>query len=473
MNQFKSLIKDTAIIGFGNIFSKGIIFFLIPLQTSVMSKSDYGIAEMLFNLVNIIIPIFTLGIAEAGMRFSIDMAEQRKKIFCIVNSLPFVGGLFLVILAIPLCLLYVEYQRYIIDLFLLYLCFSLREIYLQFSKGIGRVKLFSLGSFLFSFSLLCLTYYLLVIKSLGVSGYLYSYIIANLITCFFMLSYGNLKEYLSVDYRNFDVNLLKAMLLYSLPLVSNLLAWWITSMSNRYILAYFCTLDDVGVYSALAKFSLILTTVYGVFFQSWQLNAAKSINMEERSDFFAKVHDYYLMAVVIGSSVFLMISDFVASIFIRGIFTGSFQYLPGIVLTGTACCLPMYWGAIYGAMKDTKGAFYSTVCGSLGSVALNFLLIPKYGIWGAIISTISSYLIVTVYRSIEINRIIHMKLFVTKHILGLIILSLQAVGLSYLSNTGEIIGLYLFSFISLLLVYKENIVSLAKQVKRVRKIGIS
>lgn len=473
MNQFKSLIKDTAIIGFGNIFSKGIIFFLIPLQTSVMSKSDYGIAEMLFNLVNIIIPIFTLGIAEAGMRFSIDRAEQRGKIFFIVNSLPFIGGIILLMIAIPFCLLYVNYRQYIIDLFLLYLCFSLREIYLQFSKGIDRVKLFSLGSILFSFSLLCLTYYLLVIKSLGVSGYLYSYIIANLITCFFMLSYGNLKEYLSVDYKNFDVTLLKAMLLYSLPLVSNLLAWWITSMSNRYILAYFCTLDDVGVYSALAKFSLILTTVYGVFFQSWQLNAAKSINMEGRSDFFAKVHDYYLMAVVAGSSVFLMISNFVASIFIRGNFIGSFQYLPGIVLTGTACCLPMYWGAIYGAMKDTKGAFYSTVCGSLGSVVLNFLLIPKYGIWGAIISTIVSYFIVTIYRTIEINRVIHMKLFVTKHTLGLLILILQAVGMSYFSKTGEIIGLYLFSFVSLLIVYKENFVSLANHVKGLSKVGRS
>lgn len=464
--MFRQLLKDTTIIGFGNFFSKGIIFFLIPLQTSVLSKSDYGIAEMLFNLVNIIIPIFTLGITEAGMRFSLDMAEQRKKIFFIVNSLPFIGGILLIMIAVPLCLLYVEYKQYIIDLFLLYLFFSLRDIYLQFSKGLGRVKLFSLGSFLFSLSLLCLTYYLLVIERLGVNGYLYSYIIANLITCFFMLSYGNLKEYLSIDYKNFDVTLFKSMLSYSLPLVSNILAWWITSMSNRYILAYFCTLDDVGVYSVLAKFSLILTTIYGVFFQSWQLNAAKSINMEERSDFFAKVHNYYLMAVVTGSSIFMMFSNFVASVFIRGNFTGGFQYLPGIIFTGTACCLPMYWGAIYGAMKDTKGAFCSTVCGSFGSIVLNFLLIPNYGIFGAIIATIISYLIVTVYRVIEINRIIQIELFLTKNIFGLVVLTGQAMGMSYFGRIEEIIGLNLFTIIFLLIIYKENFISVVSYIKK-------
>ena len=44
MNKFNSILKDTIVIGFGNLFSKGIIFFLVPLQTAMMTTSDYGLA---------------------------------------------------------------------------------------------------------------------------------------------------------------------------------------------------------------------------------------------------------------------------------------------------------------------------------------------------------------------------------------------------------------------------------------------
>lgn len=457
MNQANSLIKDTAIIGFGNLFSKGIIFFLIPLQTSVMSKSDYGIAEMLFNLVNILIPIFTLGIAEAGMRFSIDRVDKRKNIFFIITSIPIIGGIILALCALPFAIYLEQYSKYFLDLFLLYLCFSLREIYLQYSKGIDNLRLFSLGSIFFSASLILLSYYYLVIRKLAVDGYLYSYIIANFVTIIFLFYFGGFTKYFSLSIKAYDRALLKDMLLYSLPLVSNLLAWWITSMSNRYILGYYCTLEDVGIYSALAKFSLILTTVYGVFFQSWQINAAKNINMAGREVFFAKVHNYYLMAVVFGSFLFIIAADFIAGFFIRGSFTESYQYLPGIILTGTACCLPMYWGAIYGALKNTKGAFYSTVCGSVASLVFNFLLIPRYGIYGAIISTIISYCIVTLYRVIEINKIIRIKLYILRHVVGLLILIIQALGMSCLSGIEKIAGLNCLVFIMLVIAYREFI----------------
>ena len=54
LNHYLTLIKDTAIIGFGNMFSKGILFILVPLYTSSMCKADYGLAELLFNIVNVL-----------------------------------------------------------------------------------------------------------------------------------------------------------------------------------------------------------------------------------------------------------------------------------------------------------------------------------------------------------------------------------------------------------------------------------
>lgn len=460
-NKISDLLKDTFIIGFGNLFSKGIIFFLIPLQTSSMSKSEYGIAEMLFNLVNILIPIFTLGIAETGMRFCIGDDERRSKVFLIVTVIPLIGGFILALISVPFLVVNNEYMRYFSSMFMLYLFFSLKDIYLQYSKGIGNLKLFSLGSVLFSCLLISFSYYFLIIDQRGVQGYLNAYILSNLLTVVYLLSIGGLKRYFEFSYKKIDKLLLITMLTYSIPLISNLLAWWITNLSNRYVLAYYNTLEDVGIYSALVKFSLILTTVFGVFFQSWQINAAKNINMHGRSEFFSKIHNYFLVAVIVSSSLFLTTSNIIASFFIRGNFFEATMYLPGIILTGTVSCLPMYWGAIYGAIKNTKGAFYSTLFGSVGSVIFNFLLIPKYGIYGAITSTLISYLMVTGYRIVELNRIIQIELYLVKHLFGLSVLAVQALGLSYFSATEQIVFFNSFALIALFMIYRKSFLHFA------------
>ena len=108
-----------------------------------MTTSDYGLAEMLFNLLNVIIPIFTLGISEAGMRFSIDKANNKKSVFFVVTILPLIGGIVLALILLPVYFLCDEYKQYFFQLFVLYFCFSLREIYLQFSKGINKLRLYS------------------------------------------------------------------------------------------------------------------------------------------------------------------------------------------------------------------------------------------------------------------------------------------------------------------------------------------
>ena len=182
MNKFNSILKDTIVIGFGNLFSKGIIFFLVPLQTAMMTTSDYGLAEMLFNLLNVLIPIFTLGISEAGMRFSIDEANNKKAVFFGITMLPLIGGIVLALIVMPAYFLLDEYKQYFLQLYVLYFCFSLREIYLQFSKGINKLKLYSFGSICFAALLFFFSYYFLAEKNSGVNGYLNSYILANLIT---------------------------------------------------------------------------------------------------------------------------------------------------------------------------------------------------------------------------------------------------------------------------------------------------
>lgn len=456
MNRSQALLKDTAFIALGDIFSKGIFFLLIPIQTAVMSKGEYGLAEMLFNLINILIPIFTLGIAEAGMRFSIGNIGNRSKVFSIITTIPIIGGFVLSAILYISHFVYPRYAEYASGLLLLYLPYSLMKIYLQFSKGIEKLRIFLQGSILFSISLVGFTYYFLYFRHDGVNGYLNTYTFSSLLTILYLFLAGKFYKNLLAPQKAFEGVLFKQMITYSLPLICNLIAWWITNMSNRYILAYFTTLEDVGIYSVLAKFSLIIVTVYGMFFQSWQISAAKNIDMNGREKFFAQVHDYYLFAVFGGSFIFITMADFWAGIFINKNFIEAFKYLPGIVLSGTISCLPMYWGAIYAAFKDTRGGFYSTFCGSIASVILNFILIPTCGIYGAIFSTILCYLIVEIYRVLDINKSLNIDLHIRKHLLGLLIYIVQVCLYTFSQGIWILVG-DLFLLLCFCFVYKQEL----------------
>lgn len=63
------------------------------------------------------------------------------------------------------------------------------------------------------------------------------------------------------------------MLAYSVPLIPNGIMWWVVNASDRYIIGYFLGYEATGIYSVAAKFPTLLTMLYGIFFQAWQLSA--------------------------------------------------------------------------------------------------------------------------------------------------------------------------------------------------------
>ncbi|MGN0796358.1 MAG: polysaccharide biosynthesis protein, partial [Christensenellales bacterium] len=70
MNQYKTLSKNTVIFAIGQLSVKVIQFFLMPLVTVSLTSADYGIAENISSLVELLMPLFTLGLTDAVFRFS-------------------------------------------------------------------------------------------------------------------------------------------------------------------------------------------------------------------------------------------------------------------------------------------------------------------------------------------------------------------------------------------------------------------
>lgn len=59
-NKYNKLVKDTLIFALGSIGSKFILFFLVPLYTNCLTTEQYGIADLVFTIAQIFIPIISL-----------------------------------------------------------------------------------------------------------------------------------------------------------------------------------------------------------------------------------------------------------------------------------------------------------------------------------------------------------------------------------------------------------------------------
>ena len=70
--KYKKLLKNTTFLFISSFSSKVLIFLLVPLYTSVLSTQEYGIYDLLYSVIQLVTPIFTLNIMESIFRFSIE-----------------------------------------------------------------------------------------------------------------------------------------------------------------------------------------------------------------------------------------------------------------------------------------------------------------------------------------------------------------------------------------------------------------
>ena len=75
----RDLFKNTFIIAIGKFSTQVLSYFLLPLYTSILSTSDYGIYDLLVTICIFVIPLITILMEESMFRFLIDETEEVGK----------------------------------------------------------------------------------------------------------------------------------------------------------------------------------------------------------------------------------------------------------------------------------------------------------------------------------------------------------------------------------------------------------
>lgn len=287
MGKGEKLAKNTFIILIGKVCTQFISFFLLPLYTSILSSSDYGIVDLIITYIVLLMPIVTLNIENATFRYLIDVRDDEKgKKKIITNSLNCIIAQYGICLIGYLIICQFINLPYKYVLVFNVLATMLSNFLLQVAKGLGKMVDFSIGSVIAGISTVILNVFFLLVLKIGLVGILLSSAIANILCFIYLFIRCKIRKY--IDNNEQDLLMKKELLRYAIPLVPNGIIWWIIDASDRTIITMFLGSASNGIYAIANKFSHVLMQVFNVFNISWTESAAVNINESDRDIFFSK-----------------------------------------------------------------------------------------------------------------------------------------------------------------------------------------
>lgn len=403
MSKGKDLAKNTAIVSIGKICTQLITFFLLPVYTAVLSNEEYGVVDLLNTLTSLLLPIVTLQIEQGIFRYLIDCRENNEKqIKLITTIIRFMIIQSIACIVIFLCVspfIHNEYKYFLMANLLMGIFSSLL---LQICRGLGDNATYAIGSFITGAFTVVLNVIFIVAFRWGAYGMLGATAISNFICAVYIFLKRKIYKYIKP--KQFDKTILKEIIKYSVPLIPNMISWWIVSASDRTIISAVIGIAQNGIYSAANKFSGVFTTLYSVFNLTWTESASININSEDRDEFFSKILDFVIRffgCLCLGT---IAVMPFVFNILINEKFAEAYYQIPILILGSVFNILVSFVGSIYVAKKLTKEIAKTSIISAVINIFVNIVLIKSIGLYAASISTVIAYALMFIYRWIDVKK---------------------------------------------------------------------
>lgn len=426
MNKYKTLMSNTLLISLGTFGSKILVFLMVRFYTEYLSTSDYSTADLITQTANLLFPIISFGITEGVFRFALDSSAHKKSVFSYGFLTISLGALLFFAIA-PVLGLVKDFEGFVWLIVVYTLASCYHALCSQFIRAEGKTALFAVQGILNTSLVIGLNILFLAAFNMGITGYVLSVVIADVLSAVFLI----IKEKLWKQF-TFKLNksVLKSMLKYSIPLIPTTVFWWITSVSDRYMVNGFIGSEANGIYAISYKLPTLLTLVSSIFMQAWQFSAVTESEGDktEHAKFFSYVWRSFQAVMFLAGGVVIALARPAMKLLTTADYYSAWQYVPLLSVSMVFTAFASFTGTVYVVNKKSSISFLTALIGASVNIILNFLLIPsKLGVQGAALATAISYLIVFIIRSANSRKYIPFKLYSMHITLNTVILFIQTV----------------------------------------------
>jgi O-antigen/teichoic acid export membrane protein len=422
MNKYKKLLSNSIIFAIGNLTVKVAQFFLLPILTLYFTTDEYGLSTTLLDMVELLTPLVTLGIAEGLFRFTVDGSHKNEELLSSGTAVVLCG---FVIFAVGDLIIYAMYpQEYILWLIPLFFVRGIKKLLAEFARGLGRTVLYAFSGILESFALIGSAALFLLVFDMGISGYVLALMVSALVSMIFYVLICKPHRY--IKFSAITKKKLKAMVLYSLPSIPNMLSWWIVQLSSQYVIIWFVGMDAKGLFTAASKIPALINVVSNIFLQAWSLSSAEECADEARNKFYSQIYRYYRVLIAFAVCAVIVITPYISKFLLQASFYSAWKYSPVLIVASGLGCISAFFGAFFGAFYKPHLGTITTLIGAVLNIGLSFSLVPFIGVYGAIIANTCSYIAIVISRILYCRNLVKLDIGHTKTAISFVLLLLQA-----------------------------------------------
>lgn len=417
--NYKKLGVDTVAFALSNIASKVIAYFLLPLYTAVLTTKEFGFADTIQTLVNLLYPILTLSISEALLRFVIDEKNVKKHSQYLMVAAILVFGSSILVWSMQIVPMLSQslLGSYWIYVVLMYLGFNLEQCAAYYAKAVGKTKLFAISGVFHTVILICSNLLLLLVFKLGVLGYILSLIIAYFLSAAFLIIGGRLWRgfrFCKVEKATF-----LEMIRYSTPMIVTIIAWWLNTTADKYIIEFSLGIENRGLFAAAYKIPTIVSSLTSIFVDAWKLTMYDSTK-EEVDGSFSPVYKSLSMFTVLVVSAIILSSEFMGKIFFAADYFSAWVCIPFLAAAAYYTCMSGYLASAITKSKATGKLLLGTLVGAAVNIVVGILLVPKYGIVLAAVATYLGFMTAWAIRLLQVRKIVKIRLSLRQELINML-----------------------------------------------------
>jgi len=399
------IIKHFFIYSFGSVAQKSVYIFAAPIIMRLLSPADYGLLSLTNGFINVLVTCVGLGLRQflAIEYFHGDERGKRSLIndilsIYIVFMIPVFILLFFNAKVIDQYLFVHSQCSYLIIVSLL-ICFFkfFTELFYQIMQYHGLAFTLASVQVFGELFMVSLSLFLLYFFGYGVIGIFISQF-ASVFVIFLLALF-------SYIYFSYHVVLgigqsLKKSVWYvkkGFPFIPRILFAWILAVGDRWVLAKYSTMANVGIYSVADMFGqvfqmiVILPVTYAYIpplLKKFAANRTQLLSIEQWN----QRNMFICMA---GLVLFVTFGFFLFKpllcIIIPPRYHASFQYV-WMLLMGYIFLLGTHFASTFLHFKRCVYFLVFALCIPAAlNIFLNILLIPIFHIWGCVFATVVSY----------------------------------------------------------------------------------
>ncbi len=410
--------KDTATYGISTIVARLLNFLLVPFYTNVLLPSEYGITAYVFSLIAFLNVIYNYGMESAYFKYSSTLEIGSKKqnfstpFFSILFS-SFIFSVLIISLAKPIELaidIPEIFSRIVIYSAIILFFDALSIIPFALLRQSGKAKIFAGIKIINIVINVTLNVVLLIHFKLGVEGIFISGMAASFLT--FVLLIPIILRNLTF---NFSGELFKNLLKFGLPSLPAGFALMMLQVIDRPILKMLTDDSMVGIYQANYKLGIFMMLIVSMFDYAWKPFFFNNSRTTDAKEIFARVTTYFLLIMAfVFLTLTLFIDDLVKiKIINRFIIHPDYWHglgiVPIILLGYLFNGLSLSFSAGIYIEKKTYYLPIITISCAMVNIAMNFMLIPSFGILGAAFATLISYAVMAILMFIFVQSIYKIK----------------------------------------------------------------